>query len=301
MTIGLLGRKVGMMRLYEPGGRVRGVSVIELPPNRVTMLRTRERDGYEAVQIGAHGNKKRINRPERGHLRGAGLDGQVLDMLQEFRVDSLDGYEVGQALTVERFEPGQFVNVVGTSKGRGFAGGVRRWNFRGGPKTHGQSDRHRAPGSIGSGTTPGRVFKGQKMAGHMGAEKATITNLLVVLTDPERNLIFVEGSIPGPRGSLVTVMAGRRAALRDFQPPVLPTPEVTLEPEPAAPEEPEAVEPQAVEPAAQAEGAPEGAAAEELGTNTVTAEEATEAAVMGEEPEATAETGEATDEEKSEA
>jgi hypothetical protein len=137
-------------------------------------------------------------------------------------MDSLEGYEVGQAITVDEYTPGQFVSVVGTSKGRGFAGGVRRWNFSGGPKTHGQSDRHRAPGSVGAGTTPGRVFKGQHMAGHMGSRTTSVLNLLVVLTDPSRNLIFVEGSVPGPRGGIVIVQAGRRGTLPSFAPPVLP-------------------------------------------------------------------------------
>ena len=222
MTIGMIGRKVGMMRLYDGAGRARGVSVIELGPNTVTQLRTPERDGYAAVQVGFDGNRKRMNRPSRGHLRKAGADALPLDELHEFRMDSLDGYELGQALTVDQYVPGQFVSVVGTSKGRGFAGGVRRWNFRGGPKTHGQSDRHRAPGSVGAGTTPGRVFKGQHMAGHMGARTTSVLNLLVVLTDLSRNLIFVEGSVPGPSGGIVIVQAGRRGTLPSFDPPVLP-------------------------------------------------------------------------------
>lgn len=223
MAIGMIGRKVGMMRIYDGGGRARGVTVIELGPNVVTQLRTPERDGYAAVQMGFDGNRKRVNRPERGHLRRAGVETLAIDELREFRIDSVDEYEVGQALTVEQFEPGQYVHVAGTSKGRGFAGGVKRWNFHGGPKTHGQSDRHRAPGSVGAGTTPGRVFKGQKMAGHMGARNTSVLNLLVVLTDAARNLIFVEGSVPGPAGGIVFVQDGRRPALADYTPPVLPS------------------------------------------------------------------------------
>lgn len=223
MAIGMIGRKVGMMRIYDGGGRARGVTVIELGPNVVTQLRTPERDGYAAVQMGFDGNRKRVNRPERGHLRRAGVETLAIDELREFRIDSVDEYELGQALTVEQFEPGQYVHVAGTSKGRGFAGGVKRWNFHGGPKTHGQSDRHRAPGSVGAGTTPGRVFKGQKMAGHMGARNTSVLNLLVVLTDPSRNLIFVEGSVPGPAGGIVFVQDGRRPALADYTPPVLPS------------------------------------------------------------------------------
>ena len=223
MAIGMIGRKVGMMRIYDGAGRARGVTVVELGPNVVTQIRSQERDGYTAVQVGFDGNRKRINRPARGHLRRSGADTLALNELREFRLDAVDGFELGQRLTVEQYEPGQFVSVVGTSKGRGFAGGVRRWNFSGGPKTHGQSDRHRAPGSVGAGTTPGHVFKGQHMAGHMGARATSVLNLLVVLTDPSRNLLFVQGSVPGPRGGIVIVQPGRRPALPDFAAPVLPS------------------------------------------------------------------------------
>ncbi len=242
MAVGLIGRKVGMMRLYDGSGRSRGVSVIEFAPNYVTQLRTADRDGYTAVQIGARGLRKRITRPMRGHLRTAGLENEVITAIEEFRVDDTEGYSAGQALTVEQFEPGAFVNVTGVTKGRGFAGTVRRWNFAGGPKTHGQSDRHRAPGSIGAGTSPGKVWRGQKMSGHMGMRQKTVMNLLVVHSDPARNLLFVEGSVPGPNGSMVTVIAGRRAALVDYEPPVLPAMEGEIEP-PAAEdaEAPEAV------------------------------------------------------------
>ena len=221
---GLIGRKVGMMRLYDGAARARGVTVIELGPNYVTQVRTPERDGYSAVQLGYNGARKRANRPERGHLRAAGLEGRspVLTKLREFRLDDSTSFELGQALTVEQFVPGQFVDVTATSKGKGFAGGVKRWHFAGGPKTHGQSDRHRAPGSIGSGTTPGRVYKGLKMAGHMGAETVTVLNLLVVAVDPTRNLLFVDGSVPGHKDTIVTVGAARRPALKDYTPPVIP-------------------------------------------------------------------------------
>ena len=225
--VGMIGRKVGMMRLYDGAGRARAVTVIELGPNRVTQLRTTERDGYEAVQVGFTGNRKRINRPERGHLRTAGID-EVLTVLHEFPVDG-ESYERGQTLTVEAFTPGEYVHVSGVSKGRGFAGGVKRWNFSGGPKTHGQSDRHRAPGSVGAGTTPGKVWKGQKMAGHMGDESKTVMNLLVVLTDPSRNLIFVQGSVPGADDGIVTVAPGRRAALANYTPPAPLAPAAVFE------------------------------------------------------------------------
>ena len=221
MAVGMIGRKVGMMRLYDGTGRVRAVTAIELGPNRVTQLRTGERDGYEAVQIGHRGDRKRLNRPARGHLRQAGVE-EPLSVLREFRIDDASEFSVGEELRVDRFIPGTFVDVTGTSKGRGFAGVVKRWGFHGGPKTHGQSDKHRAPGSIGAGTTPGRVWKGQKMAGHMGARRKTVRDLLVVLTDVSRNLILVEGSVPGPNRGMVTVSPGRRTALQEFQPPTLP-------------------------------------------------------------------------------
>jgi len=195
----MIGRKLGLIRLYVSGGRVWVIAFIELGPNYVPHVRTPEPDGYTAVQLGFPCKRKRVNRPERGHLRTSGLEGRApaLTRLQEFRVTDVSGYQPGQELTVDQFEPGTFVDVTATSKGRGFQGGVKRHNFAGGPKTHGQSDRHRAPGSIGSGTTPGRVYKGLKMAGHMGAETVSVLNLLVVAVDPSRILIFVEGSVPG--------------------------------------------------------------------------------------------------------
>lgn len=222
MTTGMIGRKLGMMRLYDGSGRVRGVTVIELGPNYVTQVRTEDRDGYTAVQLGFPGARKRTNRPERGHLRAAGLERQPLTRLQEFRMDAVDGFSLGQAITCEGFAPGSFVSVTATSKGKGFQGGVKRHHFRGGPKTHGQSDRHRAPGSVGSGTTPGRTYKGQRMAGHMGAVTRTVLNVMVVANDPQRNLLFIEGSVPGARSGLVTVQAGRRAPRQGYVPPVLP-------------------------------------------------------------------------------
>ena len=238
MIRGMLGRKLGMMRLYDGGGQVRAVTVIELGPNRVTQLRTLERDGYEAVQVGYGGNRKRLNRPRRGHLRGAGLEGETLSLLREFPADDPSAHATGDVVTCDQFEPGQYVDVSGVSKGRGFAGGVKRWGFHGGPKTHGQSDRHRAPGSIGAGTTPGKVWKGQKMAGHMGARNTSVLNLLVVQSDPIRNLLFVEGSVPGPNRGLVSVTPGRKPARSDYEPPELPEPPA-LEADEPAPDEPE--------------------------------------------------------------
>lgn len=235
MLDGMIGRKVGMIRLYTPDGRMHACSVIELGPNHVTHVRTLDRDGYEAVQLGFSGARKRVNRPERGHLRRAGVDA-VLTKLQEFQVDDVSGYTLGQAIKATEFTPGEYVNVTGTSKGRGFAGGVKRWHFRGGPKTHGQSDRHRAPGSVGAGTTPGRTWRGQKMGGHMGGEQRTVLNLLVVAVDEARNLVFVEGSVPGATDGSVTITRGRKAAQAAFVPPVLggPTPEPEVEEAPVA-------------------------------------------------------------------
>ena len=218
----MLGRKLGMMRLYDGAGRARAVTVIRLGPNRVTQVRSEERDGYAAVQIGFAGDRKRLNRPARGHLRAAG--GETLTLLREFPADDPSAHQSGDVLTAAQFEPGAYVNVRGTSKGRGFAGGVRRWGFRGGPRTHGQSDRHRAPGSIGAGTTPGKVWKGQKMAGHMGARAVSVLNLLVVATDEARGLIFVEGSAPGPPRGIVEVTPGRKPPLGGYEPPDIPPP-----------------------------------------------------------------------------
>ena len=234
MAISMIGRKVGMMRLYDGAGRVRAVTAIELGPNVVTQLRSPERDGYSAAQVGYRGDRKRLTRPARGHLRAAGID-EPLSVLREFRTDGGPEFSVGQELRVDQFTPGEFVDVTGVSKGRGFAGGVKRWGFHGGPKTHGQSDTHRGPGSVGAGTTPGKVWKGQKMAGHMGTDRKTVRNLLVVLTDLSRNLIFVEGSVPGASKGVVTVSTGRRPALAEFEPP---PPFPAVEPEETAAETP---------------------------------------------------------------
>ena len=209
MTIeGILGRKLGTTQVFDEKGRLRGVTAVEVGPCFVTDIRTPEKNGYSAVQIGFH-DDKRLNKPEAGHLKAAG--NLKLRHLAEFRTGGTE-YTLGDQLGVEQFEPGQLVDVTSTSKGRGFQGGVRRHNFRGGPKTHGQSDRHRAPGSIGSGTTPGRVYKGTRMAGHMGSERVTVMNLEVVSRNDERGVIFVAGSVPGPTGALVRVRRARKAS-----------------------------------------------------------------------------------------
>ena len=200
MSIGLIGRKVGMTQVFQEDGTMVPVSVVAIAPNTVTRLRTPERDGYSAIQLGTDEAKK-LTRPEAGQLK----DLPQVATVREFRVDSLSGYEVGQTVAVgDIFSAGDFVDVTGVSKGRGFAGHVKRHHFARGPKTHG-SDHHRAPGSIGPGTTPGRVYRGLRMAGHMGDERVTIKKVRVVRADPERNLLLVSGTLPGSRGSLVLV------------------------------------------------------------------------------------------------
>lgn len=203
MTIeGLLGRKLGTVQVFDERGRLRGTTAVEVGPCFVTQLRTPERDGYSAVQIGFEEAKK-LTKPAAGHLQSAG--GLKLRHLAEFQTDDLAAHTLGERLGADLFDVGSIVDVTATSKGRGFQGGVRRHNFRGGPKTHGQSDRHRAPGSIGSGTTPGRVYKGTRMSGHMGAERVTVRNLEIVARNDDAGVIFVAGSVPGPRGGLVRV------------------------------------------------------------------------------------------------
>ena len=204
MSIGLIGRKVGVTQVFQGDGTMVAVSVLAIEPNTVTRLRTSERDGYTAVQLGTDSGKK-LTKPEAGQLKDLPKAAQKLATLREFRVESVDGYELGQTLALgDVFAEGDLVDVTGVSKGKGFAGQVKRHNFRRGPKTHG-SDHHREPGSIGPGTTPGRVYKGLRMAGHMGDDTATIKKLRVVRADAERNLLLVKGSLPGARGSLILV------------------------------------------------------------------------------------------------
>jgi large subunit ribosomal protein L3 len=202
MAIGLIGRKVGMTQVFQDDGTMVGVSVLAIEPNTVTRLRTAERDGYTAVQLGTEvGTRKKLSKPEAGQLK----DLPQVRTIREFRVDDLAGFEVGQQVALaDLFADGDLVDVTGVSKGKGFAGPIKRHNFHRGPKTHG-SDHHREPGSIGPGTTPGRVYKGLKMGGHMGDARTTVKKVRVVRTDPERNLLLVRGSLPGPRGSLILV------------------------------------------------------------------------------------------------
>jgi large subunit ribosomal protein L3 len=200
MSIGLIGKKVGMTQVFQDNGTMVAVSVVAIAPNTVTRLRTPERDGYSAVALGTDETKK-LNKPDAGQLK----DLPKVATIREFRVDNLADFEVGQTLGLgDLFAPGDLVDITGVSKGRGFAGVIKRHNFARGPKTHG-SDHHRAPGSIGPGTTPGRVYKGVRMAGHMGDERVTVKKVRVVRADAERNLLLVSGSLPGSRGSLVLV------------------------------------------------------------------------------------------------
>ena len=200
MSIGLIGRKVGMTQVFAPDGTMVAVSVVAIEPNTVTRLRTAARDGYTAVQLGT-GQARRQTKPVAGQLRGLA----ALRDLREFRLDDVAGYEVGQELKVDEvFHAGDLVDVTGVSKGKGFAGTVKRHHARRGPETHG-SDSHRQPGSIGAGTTPGRVYRGLAMAGHMGDARRTNRKLTVVRTDADRNLLLVKGSVPGARNALVLV------------------------------------------------------------------------------------------------
>ncbi len=206
---GILGKKVGMTQIFDESGEVIPVTVIEAGPCFVVQKRTVERDGYSAIQLGFEEVKpKRLTKGQLGHLRKRNIP--PLRYLREVRVSDPEEYEEGQKITVDIFNVGERVDVVGTSKGRGFAGTIKRHGFKRQPKTHGQSDRERAPGSIGATTTPGRVFKGKRMAGHMGNARVTAQNLQVVLVDPERNLLAVKGAVPGARGGLVVIKEARK-------------------------------------------------------------------------------------------
>ncbi|HEU0020475.1 MAG TPA: 50S ribosomal protein L3 [Dehalococcoidia bacterium] len=200
MLRGFLGKKIGMTQIYEAGGNVVPVTVIQAGPCFVTQIRTQEKDGYEAVQVGFDQVKK-LNKPRAGHLKNS----RMVRFLREVPADNSSELAVGQQINVDIFTPGELVEIVGRSKGRGFAGVVKRHGFAGGERTHGQSDRLRAPGSIGAGTTPGRVLKGMRMSGHMGNVQITVKNLKVVQVDPERNLLIVKGAVPGGPNSLLTV------------------------------------------------------------------------------------------------
>ncbi len=205
MIHGIIGRKIGMTQVFRDDGIVEPVTAIEAGPCVVTQIKTVANDGYDAVQLG-FGHTKRLNSPERGHLKKLG----PFKYLREFRVSNIESIQLGQRFDVSLFKEGDLVDMTGTSKGKGFAGVVKRHHFAGGPKTHGQSDRHRAPGSIGATTTPGRVFKGMRMAGHMGNERVTVRKLKVVKADPERGLLLVRGAVPGARNGLLLIRRSGR-------------------------------------------------------------------------------------------
>lgn len=203
MVKGLLGRKVGMTQVFSADGQVVPVTVIRAGPCVVTQIRTTEKDGYEAVQLGFEEvPPQKLTKPQQGHLKPANM---LVRHLREFNADDVTAHTVGDIVRVDMFTPGQRVDVSGTTKGRGFAGVVRRHGFRGGSRTHGQSDRLRAPGSIGGGNSPGRVWKGQRMAGRMGGKRRTIQSLEVVDVLLEQNLLLVRGAVPGPRTGLLQI------------------------------------------------------------------------------------------------
>ena len=199
MSVGVIGRKVGMTTIFAEDGTVVPVSVVAIEPNTVTLLRTPDRDGYSAVQVGA-GTAKKLTKPRLGQLKGLP---RVRDV-REFRLDDVTAYSVGQTLDVSLFSAGDSVDITGVSKGKGFAGTIKRHNFRRGPETHG-SDSHREPGSIGGGTTPGKVFKGTRLPGRMGGDQVTVKKATIVRADAERNVLLVKGPVPGARNALIVV------------------------------------------------------------------------------------------------
>ena len=211
MTIGLVGRKSGMTRVFTEDGASIPVTVVEVSPNRVTQIKELDSDGYRAIQVTAGTRKaSKVSKSEAGHFAKAGVEAG--NGLWEFRLEADDeAPEVGSELTVERFEPGQKVDVAGKSKGKGFQGVIKRWNFSTQDATHGNSLSHRAPGSIGQCQTPGRVFKGKKMSGHMGAENVTTQGLEIVRVDAERNLLLIKGAVPGAPGGDVIVRPAVKA------------------------------------------------------------------------------------------
>jgi large subunit ribosomal protein L3 len=199
MSIGVIGRKVGMTSVFAEDGTLVPVSVVAIEPNTVTLLRTPDRDGYSAVQVGA-GEQRKLTKPRAGQLKGLP---RVRDV-REFRTDDVTAYQVGQTLDVSLFAAGESVDITGVSKGKGFSGTIKRHHFRRGPETHG-SDSHREPGSIGAGTTPGRVYRGTRMAGRMGNDRVTVKKATIVRADAERNVLLVKGPVPGARNGLIIV------------------------------------------------------------------------------------------------
>jgi len=202
---GIIGKKIGMTQLFDAKGEVHGVTVVEAGPCTVVQVKSPEKDGYSAVQMG-FGAAKRINQPMKGLLKGLGC----FRFLLEVKVVDPSQWKTGQKVGAELFNSGDHVDVTGVSKGRGFAGGMRRWGFHGGPRTHGQSDRGRAPGSIGPGNSPGHVMRGLHMAGHMGDARVTVRNLRVIESDPAKGLLFIEGAVPGGKNGLLRIRLSAR-------------------------------------------------------------------------------------------
>ena len=208
MIKSFLGKKIGMTQVFREDGIVVPVTLVEAGPCVVTQIKTQDTDGYEALQLG-FGQVKRRNKPMGGHFRGSRLSRYV----KEVKVDDISQFQVGQNLTVDVFQPGERVDIIGRSKGRGFAGVMKRHGFGGGPRTHGQSDRARAPGSIGGGTTPGKVYKGLKMPGHMGNRRITVKGIEIIHVDVERNLLLLKGGVPGSVNWLLEIRRSRKPAL----------------------------------------------------------------------------------------
>lgn len=207
MSVGILGTKLGMTQVFDQAGKAIPVTVIQAGPCTVTQVKTPQTDGYSAVQVGFNEvAAKALNKPELGHL--AKSQAVPLRHLHEYRLANVDEFELGQQIKVDVFEPGQTVDVIGTSIGRGFAGYQKRHNFGRGPMAHG-SKNHRLPGSIGAGTTPGRVYPGKRMAGRLGGSQVTIRKLTVVRVDSDRNLILIKGAVPGKPGALVSVVPAK--------------------------------------------------------------------------------------------
>ncbi len=200
MIQGIIGRKLGMTQIFGEDGKAEAVTAIEAGPCAVIQVKTVAKEGYNAAQLG-FSEAKRLKSPQRGHLKGLGQ----FKYLRELRVDDAEAIKVGDRVDVSLFKDGDLVDITGISKGKGFAGVVKRYHFAGGPKTHGQSDRHRAPGSIGATTSPGRVFKGQRMPGHMGSSRVTVRHLEVFAADPARNLLLVRGAVPGAKNGLLII------------------------------------------------------------------------------------------------
>lgn len=204
MAIGLLGNKIGMTQIFDESGNIIPVTILKVGPCVVTQIKTKSKDGYDSIQIG-YGNvsNKLLNQPKLGHLQKSNI--QPLKYLKEFRVSEQDEFEIGQVLNVESFSPGQFVNIKGKTIGKGFSGLQKRYNFTRGPMTHG-SKNHRAPGSIGMGTTPGRVLPGKKMSGQLGNKITTIKKLKVIQINSEENILVIKGSVPGKPGNLLRIV-----------------------------------------------------------------------------------------------